>query len=342
MTASPPLTHARILQVGLGFWPAKTLLSAVELGVFSHLAAAGPQTLEPLRRALGLHERGARDFLDALVALGFLLRDEAGRYANGAEAERFLDRAKPSYVGGLLEMMNARLYGFWGRLTEALRSGEPQNEIRRAQPGEDLFAALYADPARLEGFLKAMTGVSRPTAEAVAASFDWAGASSFCDIGCAQGALVAAVALARPELQAMGYDLAPVEPIFRAHMAERGVRARFLPGSFFTDPLPAADVLFMGHILHDWGLADKRRLVAKAYAALPPGGRLAIYDMMIDDARRENVMGLMMSLNMLIETSEGFDYTVADGRGWLAEAGFRAIETVPLPGPHTMVVGRKA
>ena len=341
MTQTPPLTHARLLQIGLGFWPAKTLLSAVELGVFTHLAASGPQDLAQAGAALGLHPRSAADFLDALVALGLLERDAAGRYANGAEAARFLDRAKPTYVGGLLEMANARLYGFWGRLTEALRTGEPQNEIRGAKPGEDLFAALYADPARLEGFLKAMTGVSRPTAQAVAAQFDWSGAGSFCDIGCAQGGLVAEVALAQPRLAAMGFDLPAVAPVFQAYMAERAVTARFLPGSFFTDPLPTADVLVMGHILHDWGLADKRRLLEKAYAALPAGGRLAVYDMMIDDARRENVMGLMMSLNMLIETSEGFDYTAADCRGWMAEAGFRELQTVQLPGPHSLVVGRK-
>lgn len=338
---NPPLTHARILQIGLGFWPAKTLLSAVELGLFTQLAAAGPQELGPLRAALGLHGRSAQDFLDALVALGLLERDQAGRYSNGAEAAQFLDRAKPTYVGGLLEMANARLYGFWGHLTEALRTGEPQNEIRSAQPGDDLFAALYADPARLENFLRAMTGVSRPTAQAVAAQFDWSGAASFCDIGCAQGGLVAEIALAQPRLQAMGFDLPAVGPIFQAYMAERGVTARFLPGSFFTDPLPAADVLLMGHILHDWSLAEKRRLLEKAYVALPPGGRLLVYDMMIDDARRENVMGFMMSLNMLIETTEGFDYTAADCRGWMAEAGFRDLQTVRLPGPHTMVVGRK-
>lgn len=336
-----PLNPGRILGIGAGFWPAKTLLSAIELGVFTQIAAGGAQDLETLRAALGLHPRSAADFLDALVALGLLTRDPAGRYGNAPDVDFYLDRAKPSYAGGLLEMFNARLYGFWGHLTEALRTGEPQNEIRTAKPGDDLFAALYADPDRLEGFLRAMTGASLPTAQAVAAHFDWSGAESFCDIGCAQGGFVAEVALAHPRLAAMGYDLTPVGPVFQRHMAARGATARFIPGNFFTDPLPKADVLVMGHILHDWGLADKRRLLAKAIDALPQGGRLLVYDMMIDDARCENVMGFMMSLNMLIETKEGFDYTAADCRGWMTEAGFGDLRTVKLPGPYSMVVGRK-
>lgn len=336
-----PLNPGRILAVAAGFWPAKTLLSAIELGLFTHLAAAGPQDAAGIGAALGLHPRARRDFLDALVALGMLERDAAGRYSNAADVDFYLDRAKASYAGGLPEMFNTRLYGFWGNLTEALQTGLPQNEIRHSQSGEDLFAALYADPARLEGFLKAMTGASLPTARAVAAHFDWSGASSFCDIGCAQGGFVAEVALARPELAASGYDLSPVGPVFERHLAARGAKATFIPGNFFTDPLPQADVLVMGHILHDWGLDDKRRLLAKALDALPQGGRLLVYEMMIDDARRENVMGFMMSLNMLIETEGGFDYTGADCMGWMKEVGFRETRVEHLVGPDSMVIGIK-
>jgi hypothetical protein len=112
-----PPTPDAILQTGLAFWPAKTLLSAIELGVFTELAS-GSETLDGLRTRLGLHPRGARDFFDTLVALGFLSRID-GRYANTASTDLFLDRRKPSYVGGILEMANARLYPFWGSLTEA-------------------------------------------------------------------------------------------------------------------------------------------------------------------------------------------------------------------------------
>ena len=144
------------MQLGTGFWASKTLLSAVELGLFSELAASGPLDAEALRERLGLHPRSARDFFDALVALGMLERED-GRYRNTPETDLFLDRAKPSYVGGLLEMVNARLFGFWNSLTEGLRTGEPQNE---AKTGGNLFEAIYSDPDLLRGFAKAMTASS--------------------------------------------------------------------------------------------------------------------------------------------------------------------------------------
>src|SRR5690242_20469596 len=130
MTDTAPaatVTPDAILQLGLGFRASKTLLSAVEIDVFSDLAANGPCDGETLRKRLGLHERSARDFLDALVALGMLERED-GVYANTPATGLFLDRHKPTYVGGMLEMANARLYGFWGSLTEGLRTGELQNE----------------------------------------------------------------------------------------------------------------------------------------------------------------------------------------------------------------------
>jgi O-methyltransferase domain len=118
-------------------------------------------------------------------------------------------------------------------------------------------------------------------------------------------------------------------------------RLKFVAGDFFKEPLPAADVLIMGHILHDWDLRQKRVLLDKAYAALPAGGALIVYDTIIDDARRSNVGGLMMSLNMLIETPGGFDYTGADCRGWMKQAGFRKSALEPLAGAESMVVGIK-
>ena len=330
------VTPDGIMQVGLGFWGAKTLLSAVELGLFSELAK-GPATAEALQARLGLHPRSVHDFLDALVALGMLER-EGANYRNTPATGLYLDRGKPSYLGGMLEMANARLYRFWGGLTDALRTGRPQNEARH---GGDFFAALYADPARLEGFLKAMTGLSAPIAAAIARQFPWDRYRTLIDVGCAQGGLPVTLAQAHPHLAGGGFDLPAVEPVFTAHVAAHGLagRLRFHPGDFLRDPLPAADVLVMGHILHDWDLAQKRELLAKAHAALPPGGALIVYDMMIDDARRANAAGLLMSLNMLIETPGGFDYTGADCIGWLRAAGFREARVEPLGGAYSMAVG---
>ena len=336
---SVPVTPERIMQTGLAFWPSKTLLSAIEIGVFTELAR-GPERFDALRDRLGLHPRSARDFLDTLVALGFLQRTEE-QYANTPETDVFLDRKKPSYIGGILEMANDRLYRFWGDLTEALRTGQPQNEIKAG--GTGLFEALYADPARLAQFLGAMTGLSRGANLAIAGRFPWKDYGTFVDVGTAQGDLAAQVALANPHLRGQGFDLPQVAPIFEEYIATVGVadRLTFSPGNFFDDELPKADVVMMGHILHDWDLAAKKALIQKAFDAVPAGGALVVYESIIDDNRSTNAFGLMMSLNMLIETPGGFDYTGADCEGWMKQAGFSSTRVQPLVGPDSMVVGIK-
>ncbi|HKY73140.1 MAG TPA: methyltransferase [Nitrospira sp.] len=332
------LTPAKIMQLGIGFWGSKTLLSAIELGLFTVLAR-GPRDAETLRLQLGLHPRSARDFFDALVALG-MLRRTGTRYANTPETAMFLDRNKSSYVGGILEMANARLYRFWGSLTEGLRTGKAQNE---AKTGEDFFGTLYADPQRLEGFLKAMTGLSIGSARALAKKFPWKKYRTLVDVGCAQGGVAVEIMLAHKHLTGMGMDLPVVQPVFETYAKSRGVdsRLRFLPGDFFKEPLPHADVIVMGHILHDWNLEDKMMLLRKAYAALPSKGALIVHEALIDDDRKRNAFGLLMSLNMLIETHGGFDFTGADCQQWMKEAGFSRTRTAPLSGPDGMVVGFK-
>ena len=333
------LSPERILQTGLAFWPSKILLSAIEMGLFTELAH-GPERFDALSGRLGLHPRGARDFLDSLVALGFLQRD-GDRYSNTRETELFLDRKKPSYVGGILEMANHRLYPFWGHLTEALRTGEPQNEVKGG--GRGLFATLYADPERLKQFLAAMTGISHGSNLTIARQFPWKDHRTFVDVGTAQGDLATQVAAANPHLKGQGFDLAEVAPIFEEYVAAAGVsdRLTFAPGDFFKDSLPKADVVMMGHILHDWDLPTKKMLVKKAFDAVPPGGVLIVYEAIIDDDRSKNAFGLMMSLNMLIETPGGFDYTGADCTGWMREAGFTSTRVEPLVGPDSMVIGIK-
>jgi hypothetical protein len=323
-------TPESILQVGLGFWPSKILLSAVEMELFTDLAK-GPQPLETIQGRIGLHPRAARDFLDALVALGFLLRAD-GQYSNTPATDLFLDKHKPSYIGGMLEMANQRLYGSWAHLTEALRTGLPQNELRSG--GAPLFEALYADPARLKSFLGAMTGVSHGANLTIAKKFPWAHYKTFVDAGTAQGDLAVQIALANPHLSGIGFDLPEVGPIFEEYVEKNAVAGRF-----FERPLPPADVILMGHILHDWGLDDKRMLIRRAYDAVPEGGALIVYESIIDDDRSKNAFGLMASLNMLIETPAGFDYTGADCQGWMKEAGFRETRVEHLLGPDSMVIG---
>lgn len=330
---------SKIVQLGVGFWGPKVLLSAVELGLFTELGK-GPLDAETLRTRLKLHPRSARDFFDALVALGMLERND-GRYANTPETGHFLDSSKPDYIGGLIDMLNHRLYGFWGTLTDGLRTGEPQNEVKTGRG--DIFDVLYSDPGRLKLFLQAMTGLTMGTAKAMARKFPWKEHRRFVDVGCAQGCVPVQVALANPHITGGGFDLPVVKPIFDEYVKrfELQSRLKLETGNFFEDPMPDADVLSMGRILHDWDLEKKMALLSKAHAALPKGGALIVYESLIDDDRRSNVAGLLMSLNMLIETRGGFDFTGADCTGWMKKVGFQKTWVEHLHGPDSMAVGIK-
>ena len=310
----------------------------MELGVFTVLGE-GPHDAERLREKIGVHSRGARDFFDALVSLGFLERTGTV-YSNTAEADFFLDREKPSYIGGILEMSNARLYGFWGSLTEALQTGKLQNE---GKTGGNFFEAIYSDSERLKSFASAMTGISTGAALAIAQKFPWQHYKTFADIGAAQGGLAVRVACAHGHLSGIGYDIPVVQPVFEEYVRSFSLekRLKFVSGDFFKDTLPKSDVIVMGHILHDWGLEQKRELIRKAYTALPPGGAYIVFDAVIDDDRRYNTFGLLMSLNMLIETESGFDYTGEDCMRWMKDAGFSKAYVEHLVGPDSMVVGIK-
>jgi O-methyltransferase domain/Dimerisation domain len=328
----------RLIHLALGFRAAKVLLSAVELDLFTQLAVA-PLPGETLRQRLGLHQRGAGDFFDALAALGLLER-RGGLYHNTAETALHLDRNKPGYVGGFLQFANAKLYPAWASLTEALRTGKPQSGLT---DGDDLFDAEYLDPASVARYARAMSGASLPVAADLTRRFRWADVRTFIDIGAAEGAIAVEIAKAHPHLTGGGFDLPAMQPVFESYAESNalGERLRFYPGDFLNGPLPAADVLVMGHILHDWNLQVKRALLAKAHEALPRGGALIVYDQMIDDLRCENAAGLLMSLNMLLRTQGGFDYTGAECIGWLREAGFVDVRCERLREPFSMVTGVK-
>ncbi len=276
------------------------------------------------------------DFLDALVSLGLLNRDDEGIYRNSPTAEIFLDRAKPSYVGGILEMANARLFGFWDNLTDALRTGTQQNEVTHT--GAPFFATLSQDPVAWRNFLNGMNGVSTPLAGALASDFDWSGRQHLVDLGGALGAVPAAVLQSHPEMTGTVLELPPVRPVFEEFVARHGLsdRLSFHGGDFFSDPLPPADVYVMGQILHDWNLEQRQFLLRKAYDALPDGGTLIVYDAMIDDDRRHNTYGFMVSLNMLIDTEGGSEYTV---RGCDRLAGGSRLLQGELSSPHRRIHG---
>jgi precorrin-6B methylase 2 len=340
---NPLLDPSSILQTAFAFWSSKVLLTAVEFDVFTKL---GEQRLtgKELGAQVGLHPRAISDFFDALVAMRFLEREgdgPAAEYFNTPAAALYLDSSQPRYVGGILIMLNARLFKFWHDLPEALRTGKPQNEVKHGQKG--VFEELYEELPRLEQFLGAMTGLSRINFEAFAAKFDFSKFSTLCDIGGATGLLSIEVAKAHPHLRCVSFDLPPVESIARRHIMAAGLNERIdaVSGDFFKNPLPKADVITMGMILHDWNLEKKMHLIRAAYDALPSGGALVVIEALIDDERRENLFGLLMSLNMLIEFGDAFDYSGADFRGWCTEAGFKRFEVIHLAGPSSAAVAYK-
>jgi SAM-dependent methyltransferase len=331
-------TPDQIIEIGHAFRASKALLSAVELRIFTILAD-GPLNLASLSEKADLHQRAARDFLDALVALGMLARDQDGRYGNARVADVYLDRNKPEYVGALLESANSRHYGVWASLTTALRTGQPQCD----KSAVSNFSALYADEQSKKTFAGAMTVRSRPVAKALSSVFPWSHYNVLVDIGTAEGCLPVEIAKAHPHITGGGLDLSALHAQFDRYVQERGLsdRLRFYPGDFFKDPLPPADVLVLGRVLHSWDIATKRMLLKKAYDALAPGGALIVHERLIDDSRRANANALLSSLNMLLVSTGGFDFTGADCVGWMREAGFREIRVEPLTADQSMVVGVK-
>ena len=332
-----------ILQTAFAFWSSKVLLTAVQFGVFTQLRNRSMTGTE-LGAELGFHPRGISDFFDALVAMKFLEREGDGpeaRYSNTPSAATYLDSHSPRYVGGILVMLNDRLFKFWHDLPEALRTGRPQNEVKHGHKG--IFEELYEELPRLEQFMGAMSGLSRLNFEALAAKFDFRPYKNLCDIGGATGLLCIEVARRHPHLRCVSFDLPPVEAIARKHIAAAGLSDRITTasGDFFKDKLPEADIITMGMILHDWNLEKKMHLIRSAYEALHPGGALIAIEALIDDARRENLFGLLMSLNMLIEFGDAFDYSGADFRKWCGEVGFKRFDTLYLAGASSAAIAYK-
>ncbi len=334
---------SNIMQVGMGFFASKTLLTAVKLELFT-LLAVKPLTGRDIKLQICLNGRGLYDFLDTLVALKFLERTgnkETAVYSNASDSDLFLDKNKPSYMGGLLEMANNRLYPFWNFLEEGLRRGTPQNEIRLGEAS--LFEKIYSDVDKTREFVNAMSGAQAGNFIAFATQFDFSRYHTMCDIGGAGALLSAQVVSHNPHMKSISFDLPPVSPIAFENVSKMGVsdKVDIKAGDFFADSFPKADVITMGNILHDWGTDDKKMLVGKAYEALPKGGALVVIENIIDDERRENAFGLMMSLNMLIETPEGYDFTAADFQEWASEAGFTEFSSIRLAGPTSAVIAIK-
>ena len=337
------LDPSHIMQTATAFWASKVLLTAVEFDLFTTLGE-GAMTASELGKALGLHIRGTYDFFDALVALRFLDRDgdgPEGKYKCTPQTAAFLNKKSHTYIGGLPDMLNSRLFGFWNGLGTALKTGQPQNEVKHG--GKSIFEELYSNEAKLGEFLDAMTGFQAANFAQLAEKFDFQKYKAVSDIGGALALLSRIVGAHHQHLTFNSFDLPPVAPLAQKHIKAAGMEGRIkvIAGDFFKDSLPKADVITMGNILHDWNLENKKMLIRKAYEALPEGGALIAIENLIDDARRENVFGLLMSLNMLIEFGDAFDYTGANFREWCSEVGFKRFEFIHLAGPASAAIAYK-
>ncbi len=341
--SSGQVDPSKIMQVGMGFWASKTLLTAVKMELFTHLAT-GALSAEEIKQKLGLQDRGLYDFLDALVALGFLNRSglkHTAVYSNAQDSELFLDKNKPSYMGGILEMANNRLYPFWSHLEDALKTGKPQNE--QGDGEASFFDILYSDDARLREFLHAMGGFQAGNFMMFSEKFDFSNYQTHCDVGGAGGNLSIHIAKNNPHMKCITSDLPKVAPIARENIEIMGLgdRVTSQAGDFFEETFPKSDVITMGNILHDWGLEDKKMLTRKAYEALNDGGSFVVIEAFIDNDRKENAFGLMASLNMLIETDAGYDFSPADFEEIAMEVGFKEVSHMPLTGPASAVIAVK-
>jgi hypothetical protein len=345
-TANHP-TPESIMKIGTGFWASKILLSAVHFDIFTTLAERKALPAKEIKALLGFQctDRHVYDFLDVLTGFGFLEREgllDTARYSNSINTDLFLDKKKPTYIGGLLQMLNNRLYGFWGNLEEGLLTGLPQNEARNAD-GVNIFETLYADQDRLKEFINAMSGIQMGAFISFANQFDFSNAASLVDIGGSAGMLSLMVAKHQPHMSCTTWDLPAVAPIANETIKQFQLqdKVKTANGDFFKDPFPKADIIVMGNILHDWDEKIKLMLMQKAYDALPAGGRFVAIEGIIDDNRKENVFGLMMSINMLIETGTGFDYTMADFTKWANSIGFKSTSMLPLAGPTSAAIAYK-
>ncbi|WP_320065197.1 methyltransferase [Micromonospora sp. RTGN7] len=323
-----------ILRLGNAFCESQALLTAAELDLFTVLRA-GPATERELCERLGLSGRGVRDFLYLLVRLG-LLTESGGRYRNSPDAARHLVAGEPGYLGGFLRGAKANLYPVWGGLTETLRTGRPRSAA-------DSFAAMLDDPAEVRRYARMMDGVLRPLLKPLLDAVDWAAYPEVLDVGGCRGSLVAELVVRHSGMSGHVFDLPQLEPVFAEQMAEAGVaeRVTFHAGDFFTDPLPPADLIVFGHVLHNWDARQRELLVRAAFDALRPGGALLVHDRMLDPAD-PRVDNLLASLTMALVTEAGGEYPVEELAELARAAGFAEVRRQPLDANETLVLCDRA
>lgn len=337
--ATRELTAIPLMQIISGFWASKTLAAAVELDLFTQLSGRGVD-IHQLSQLLQIHPRPAEMLLSGCASLG-LLEKRGERYYNSPLSEEFLVQGKPYYFGGVITLLDRRLYLPWSRLPEAIKTNRAQTW--GDQPG--IFEAISANPEEQRIFTEGMHSFSVQSGEAVAAAFDFLPYAHLLDVGGGSGAYCIEAARRYPHLRATVFDLPTALEIAREKIAEAAFsdRIKTHPGDFFTEALPkGADVVLLSMILHDWTPEKNRVILKRCFDALPSGGAIIVSELMMNDEKTGPVSAALMSLNMLIET-EGRNYTWAEYTEWLMEVGFREIQGLPVesPGVNGILIGRK-
>ena len=341
------LNPSKIMQTGMGFWASKVLLTSVKFELFTLLAAQPLSAMEIKQRLkLNCSDRHVYDWLDTLVSMGFLERKgllETALYSNAEDTDLFLDKNKRSYMGGILEMANNRLYRHWNHLEEGLLTGKQQNESKDSKGNMEFFEELYKDERALQEFMDAMSGIQSGNFMALVKQFDFNRYQTLLDVGGADGWLSIQVCLNHPDIQCISFDLPPILPVAQKKIDGFGLtnRIKVVGGDFIKDPFPEADLITMGNILHGLNENLKQQLIQKVYDTLPEGGAFIAIENIIDNERRQNTFGLLMSLNMLIENGDAFDYTLNDFEKWTKAAGFKRVELMPLAGPTSAAIAYK-
>jgi 3-hydroxy-5-methyl-1-naphthoate 3-O-methyltransferase len=355
-----------IFQMATGFWVSKTLMTAVELEVFSKLSGNRGVNIKELQGVLGMEQRPTEVFATALVSLGLLkltsssssssntdVNNDTRLYSNSELADTFLDKNKPSgYMGDFIIMMDKQFYGRWGRLIEALKTNSPVEGGGGSQDLQSVGSMFEhakdnqaSTVAQMQMFTHAMYGVSVIPAQALTKVINFSEHKKLMDIGGGSGVYAIEVVKGNPNMSATVIDLEPAcnvanEYINKFHMQDK-IRTQAL--DFFNQDLPKdCDVALLSHIIHFLDEEKDKMLLRKIYDSLPErNGVVLISEWLLNDTKTGPITSALMSLTMIVDQPVGRNYSFAEVSKMLTDVGFTNIERRPLAGPAEVVIGYK-
>jgi len=321
MKSEETWTSGRLLGVSGNYWSACALHAGVQLGAFSAIADKTVSATAAARR-IGADPRALALLLDALSAMKLLKKTRAG-YANTPAARRWLAQDSQQYMGHII-LHHHHLMGAWARLEQSVRSGRPLRQ-RMTREG----------PAQRQSFLLGMFNIASNLGPLIVPQLGLEGRCHILDLGGGPGTYSILMCRRFPGLRATVYDLPTTRPFAEKKIAESKLSGRidFVPGDFVHDDIPGRyDAVWLSHILHGEGPEACRRIIAKAVAALEPGGMILVHEFLLNDGKDGPLHPALFSLNMLLGTSQGRSYSEAEIREMLAAAGVRKMRRLPLPG----------